>query len=212
MSEERPHNMSCRDDGDGGLGHTPTDEAEPPIGRAFHRVMRAIIFDDPPDPELDALPLAQLRLLWTVHYAPDATMKDFSERLGVSQSTVTQLAERLVRRGLIDRKADAADRRVVRLHVSDIGSQLLMEASGRQQETFRNVWARIDSAHRTVVLHGLELLGDAAEAFRAEQGPLSPPLSLSAEPHDEMSPSAVETGQPVLDLMARRIRGKSLNK
>src|ERR1051326_4791352 len=75
---------------------------QPPLGRALFRVMRAMVFDDRPAAELDALPLAQLRLLWVVHFCQDATMKDFSERLGVSQSTVTQLADRLVKRNLVD--------------------------------------------------------------------------------------------------------------
>ncbi len=65
---------------------------EPPLGHALFRVMRTLVFDDKPVPELDALPLAQLRLLMSVYYGPNSTMKDFSERLNVSQSTVTQLA------------------------------------------------------------------------------------------------------------------------
>src|SRR5882672_5253483 len=85
-------------------------EPEPPLEHALFRVMRALVFDDRPVPELDALPLAQLRLLMSVYYGPNSTMKDFSERLNVSQSTVTQLAERLVKRGLVVRRMDANDR------------------------------------------------------------------------------------------------------
>src|SRR5579871_3593024 len=104
-----PHKRNqCIDSDDSGEGSAEAGQGDPPLGRAFFRVMRAVMFDDPPLPELDALPLAQLRLLWTIHFQADATMKDYSERLGVSQSTVTQLADRLVRRGLVERQADPA--------------------------------------------------------------------------------------------------------
>src|SRR5258708_4896152 len=114
--------------------------AELPLGRALFRVMSAIMFDDRPAAELDALPLAQLRLLWAVHYSHEANMKDFSERLCVSQSTVTQLADRLVTRGLVDRLADASDRRVVRLRISKAGQELLGEADRERKRTLQAVW------------------------------------------------------------------------
>src|SRR5947209_1862858 len=80
---------------------------ELPLGRALFRVSRALFFEEKPVPELIALPMAQLLLLWTVRFSPDATMKDCSERLSVSQSTVTQLADQLVKRGFVERLADA---------------------------------------------------------------------------------------------------------
>ena len=70
-----------------------------PLSVALFSVMKNVIFADIPNPELDCLPLAQLRMLWTVFHHGAAPMKDFSEKLGVSQSTATQLADRLVRRG-----------------------------------------------------------------------------------------------------------------
>src|SRR4051794_357960 len=92
---------------------------EPILGAALFRVLRAMVFEQRPLPELNALPMAQLRLLWAVRFHPGSTMKDLSERLGVSQSSVTELANRLVRRNLIARLPDPEDRRVIRLSTSD---------------------------------------------------------------------------------------------
>src|SRR5262249_39119711 len=58
---------------------------EPILGAALFRVLRAMVFEQQPLPELNALPMAQLRLLWAVRFHPGSTMKDLSERLGVSQ-------------------------------------------------------------------------------------------------------------------------------
>jgi DNA-binding MarR family transcriptional regulator len=182
-----------------------------PIGRALARVMRAVIFGDPPSPELDTLPLAQLRLLWVVFYASEATMKDFSERLGVSQSTVTQLADRLVKRGLVERRADPDDRRIVRLRVSPTGGQILMDAKNREHQTLQSVWEALTPSEQTDVVRGLETLAQTAEAIRVAQGrPLLPISDHRDHSHLRPPADANAASQPVVDLMTRRVRGKRM--
>ena len=190
------------------------EEARPelPLGRALFRVMRSMMFDDRPAAELDALPLAQLRLLWTVHHSQEATMKDFSERLCVSQSTVTQLADRLVKRGLVDRLADVSDRRVVRLRISEAGKLLLEEADRQRKSTLYAVWKTLTATERQEALRGLEVLGHAAETVREAQGRPLPPLPerFVRPASGESASEKPEETQPVVDLMARRVRGRTL--
>jgi len=184
---------------------------EPPIGPALFHVMRVTMFDEKPIVGLDALPLAQLRLLWTVHYFGAATMKDFSERLGVSQSTVTQLADRLVKRGLIDRQSDLIDRRVVRLNVSAAGREILDSAESARRDTIRKIWLALTPEAQIDVMRGLDTLWQAAEVVRAQEGRC---LSLCAQRADQPVRNArgiEENGQsqPVVDLMALRVRGRT---
>ncbi|HZO86800.1 MAG TPA: MarR family transcriptional regulator [Chthonomonadaceae bacterium] len=189
--------------------HLPCATAgEVPLSRAWFRVARAMMFDETPIPELDALPLAQLRLLWTVRHWQDATMKDFSERLSVSQSTVTQLADRLVRRGLVERHTDPEDRRVVRLRVSAQGHALLERAEMQQRQTFRAVWDALSIPEQQEVLRALEALGKTAESVRAAQGR---PLPSWSESCRQETPAVSEAAQPqpVVNLMARRVRGRA---
>jgi DNA-binding MarR family transcriptional regulator len=176
--------------------------------------MRAVMFHETPIPELEALPLAQMRLLWTVHHAREATMKDFSERLSVSQSTVTQLADRLVRRGLVERLDDPEDRRVVLLRTSPAGRTLLERAEGEQRETHQAIWAALSASEQRAVLRGLEMLARAGEALRAAQGRPLPPLSGPCEPASKVEAFSSEPApaQPVVDLMARRVRGRAPGK
>ncbi len=185
-----------------------THGEEPPVTRVWFRAMRAMLSDDEPVMELEALPMAQFRLLWTVHFVKDSTMKDVSERLSVSQSTVTQLADRLVRRGLVERLADASDRRVIRLRVSALGESVLEIANSQRRQVFHAVWQSFTEDEQTDVLHGLSLLAERAEAVRAAQGHPLPPM---LEPPDEASgenPFNATQEQPVVDLMARRVRGR----
>jgi DNA-binding MarR family transcriptional regulator len=184
------------------------DGNDPPLGRAWFRAMRAIMFEETPQPVLDSLPLAQLRLLWTVRYSSNATMKDYSERLGVSQSTVTQLADRLVRRGLVERQNDLTDRRVIRLHVSEMGSRILADDTERQRETFLAVWQAIQPVDRGAVIQALDRLAEAAEAMRKGQGKDLAAWPWRPETDSRPLEQANEGAQPVVDLMARRVRGR----
>ncbi len=176
-----------------------------PIGLVFFRVMRAMMFEDEPIAALDELPLAQMRLFWTVRHQPEATMKDLSERLLVSQSTVTQLAERLVKRGLAERIADPTDRRVVRLRLSKTGMDVSGIAESRSNARHRAIWERLDASERESVMQGLETLAAIAEQLRFEEGNMNfckmePPPLVREETTSENSAS-------VVDLMARRVRG-----
>ncbi len=173
---------------------------------ALMKVVKALIFDHQPLPELDILPLAQLRLLWTVYYLEDATMKTFSDRLYVSQSTVTQLAERLVRRGLIDRMHDLQDRRVVRLRVSEAARKVLSTVAEHQHQTMHKVWAQLNPTHKAMVLEGLEVLFEAVQVVKREEHIEQP--EGGSIPHEKAG-GQLDSSQPVVDLLSRRIRGAS---
>lgn len=181
-----------------------------PVGKVFMRVMRAIMFEDEPIAELDALPLAQMRLFWTVNYAANTTMKDLSERLNVSQSTVTQLAERLVKRGLAERVADPNDRRIVRLRLSKLGSEISGIAKSRGEARHLAIWNRLDDAQRDTVMQGLEVLAEAAEALRRDEG--HPGFRQSEPPPLVREETTGENAASVVDLMARRVRGNRPNE
>ncbi len=189
----------------------PLREDEVPIRLPFFRLMRAIMFEPNPHEEIEMLPLAQLRLLWAVYHAHEAPMKDFSERLQVSQSTVTQVADKLVKRGFIERIADPADRRVVRLKMTSKGHSLLSENDAARDAFLRSVWEALSSSEREAVVTGMETLASRCEKAREAAGhPLigwgEPPRPVEA---GEEAAEANSPSQPVVDLMSRRVRGRN---
>ncbi len=183
---------------------------EPLLGRTFFLAMHALWFDEKPNPDMDALPLAQLRLLWTVHAAPYGTMKDFSERLFVSQSTVTQLADRLVHRGFIERHPDTQDRRVVRLKMSEQGKALLVTAEAQRKDLMQAVWERMDALEQESVIASLNRLTSLAEAVRADLGRPLPSLHASRTQQGASQEDSLSNSQPKpMDIMSRSVRGKT---
>lgn len=65
----------------------------------------------------------QFRALTVLHEHGPQNAAALADALGIARSTLTRLANRLVRDGLIDRVADPADRRAVVLSVSRRGSR-----------------------------------------------------------------------------------------
>lgn len=185
----------------------PSYREDPPLGFVLFRLMRATILDHRGSPLLDSLPLAQLRLLWTVYYHTLGTMREYSERLGVSQSTITQHTDRLVRRGLIDRQPDLHDRRVIRLMVSEAAQSILGAVDTAHRSVVRAIWQEMDDAEQALTVTMMERLASAAEEYHVRAGTPLPPLGDS-EAHSE-TPTAPETAgvQPMFDLLTRKVRG-----
>src|SRR5262245_20545258 len=86
---------------------------------ALFRVLRTLVFrSDPSRTELDELPITQLRCLHVVHHEQGLRMADVSARLEMKLPAMSQIVDRLVKRGMIERRTDDVDRRVIRLYLT----------------------------------------------------------------------------------------------
>ena len=140
-----------------------------PLGPLFFRLMQSMMSEKQTIPELDALSMAQFRLLLAVHHRKEGSMKDFSEQLGIAQPSVTKLADGLFRRDFIERVPDPLDRRVVRLRTTETAQRLLRDGGAQREKAFAAVWGKLNGEEQTSVLQILERLCRAAEEVRQEQ-------------------------------------------
>jgi DNA-binding MarR family transcriptional regulator len=69
--------------------------------------------------------MPQLKLLKLVARTEAGTISDVATFLGVSNAAASKAVDRLVRRGLIERKESADDRRAIHLSLSDDGKRIL---------------------------------------------------------------------------------------
>lgn len=67
---------------------------------------------------------AQLGVLKALERAGEAGQSDLGERLRMGASTVTGIIDRMERDGLLARSRDGADRRVVKVRLTDRGARL----------------------------------------------------------------------------------------
>jgi DNA-binding MarR family transcriptional regulator len=94
------------------------------IGKAAHVVERAITEDLKP---LGLKP-AHLDMLMNIYRHPGMSQQELAEKLIVGRSNITMLLPSLVARGLVAREGDAKDKRIQRLTLTLVGSELLSEA------------------------------------------------------------------------------------
>lgn len=101
---------------------------------------------------------AQRRVLYHLAQRP-RRMTEIAAVLGSSLSSATSMVDRLVEKGLVERAADPADRRVVLCRFTSQG----LEEARRQVRFFEEVAERLDEGELERVVEALELLAGAME-------------------------------------------------
>lgn len=104
---------------------------------------------------------------WALHTIRDAgriKMSPLAELLGLSMGAASTLVDRLVGRGLVEREADAHDRRAVYVKLTDKGQGVLQDAASAKRELSEQVFAQLDPEARRQLLAGLTALAAAFEA------------------------------------------------
>ncbi len=117
-----------------------------------------MFIDDDPASEF---PLRQLRVCAAL-FEGARSMKELSLELGVSQSAVTQLADRLEASGMVTRGPLGDDRRVRNLELTERARELMQIREDRRIERIMQILKRIPGPRREAVLACLTSLKDAA--------------------------------------------------
>ena len=94
--------------------------------------------------ELD-VSLPQYRVLMLLESEPEGASV-VADELAVTRPTVTALIDGLVARGLVDRTADASDRRRVCLRLTSEGKRVLVHADAAVEERMSAMLDALDSA------------------------------------------------------------------
>lgn len=90
-------------------------------------------------PATGAVTFAQIRVLWTLETRKSAYLGEVARMLGITNSTVTELVDRLVRGGYVSREQSRDDRRQVGLTLRPKGRRMLADFARRRQERFRQL-------------------------------------------------------------------------
>ena len=115
--------------------------------------------------------LAQLFVLQQVAHRPATSLNDLAERTATHQSSVSVVVRRLVDRGLVTRRADAADKRRIQIEVTPAGEKLLVGAPETIQVRLMSALAQLPSGERKQLAELLSKWLDAAGISYA-----SPPM------------------------------------
>ena len=137
-------------------------EAVPLTMRAIRREMRA-----GRDPSLS---VPQFRALLFLRREPNVGLGAAAEHLGITAGAASELIERLVRQGLVDRDADPRERRRIRLRLTERGADQLLAAEKRTRLWISSVLEGLDEKQLDRLAVALSDLRGAIESAPAPVG------------------------------------------
>ncbi|SBT65529.1 DNA-binding transcriptional regulator, MarR family [Micromonospora sediminicola] len=114
----------------------------------------------------EPLPEAQVEVLLLVRAAPGISGKEVARRLGTAPNTVSTLVRDLADAGLLARERDPADRRVVRLHVTEAARRRMADYEVHRAALLTESLAEVDPAARSAVLAAAPHLDALLTALR----------------------------------------------
>ncbi len=97
---------------------------------------------------------------------PFCSIRDLAEGLGVSHPAAVKMVERLVRKGLLDRRESAQDRRVVELSLSQLGEQCVETVRAQRGQVLERVLSEMAAEETEQLLQGLQAFLRAALSDR----------------------------------------------
>jgi DNA-binding MarR family transcriptional regulator len=108
------------------------------------------------------LSMSQLGVLFHLNKLGTSGVTDLGEHLGVTSAAASQLLDRLVHQGLIERSEDPNDRRVKRIVLTDSGSRTLKEGIQARQGWLADLVRLIPENDKKQIKVGLDLLIEKA--------------------------------------------------
>jgi len=112
--------------------------------------------------EAEDVTLTQYRSLVVLASRGPQGIASLADALGVTPPTASRLCDRLVRKGLVRRRADRSDRRQVRVALTETGRRLVDVVTERRRCEIAALLEAVPQDARHAVASGLQLLADAA--------------------------------------------------
>lgn len=178
------------------------NEAIDPIDALYHclvRTMRMLILPADASSPLDELPVSQIRCLNTIGNDEGRKMQEIAMQLNIKLPAMSQMVERLVKKGLVERRDDAFDRRVVRLYLTPEATQMIDGARQIRMQHFRQAAMLLTPVQIVRMTEDLMNLSEVGEKTRrlVKEGELTSPTNDGAIVQENHTPLVEMLTEPV---------------
>jgi DNA-binding MarR family transcriptional regulator len=112
------------------------------------------------------VPRAEMMVMLQVDEQPGVALSELARRCGIVKSHVSNTVEELHRRGLVDRRPDPADQRLMRLYLTAAAGERLSRLRERMRGRLAEVAAAVPEAQQPALAETLGILRDALERAR----------------------------------------------
>ena len=114
------------------------------------------------------LSMPQFGILMQLHYRGNCGVSDIGERFDISNAAASQLVEKLVQSGLIQREEDPADRRAKLLNLTDKGKQLIQQGIEERYRWVDTLAAKLTPEERAKVAEAMNIMIQTARELETE--------------------------------------------
>jgi DNA-binding MarR family transcriptional regulator len=109
------------------------------------------------------LSMPQISILMQLHHRGPCGMSEISERFDITAAAASQLVEKLVQAGYLERAEDPTDRRAKLLTLSAHGSDFIQQGIEERYRWMDDLAATLSAEDQKKVSEALALLTDAAQ-------------------------------------------------
>lgn len=115
----------------------------------------------------DAFSLIHLNVLTILEMDGSASMSQLAEALDVSVASMTGIVDRMEKRGLVERRRDGDDRRVVLVHATETGRDVFREIDRKRRDGLVKMLGQLGDEELAGLLAGHRALREARAAAAA---------------------------------------------
>jgi DNA-binding MarR family transcriptional regulator len=115
-----------------------------------------------------SLSLVHLHVLTTLETEGPLPMSRLADALDVSVASATGIVDRMEQRGLVERRHGESDRRIVQVHVTEVGRDVFQTIDAQRREHVSAVLERLTDDELASLLVGLRATRAARAAITAE--------------------------------------------
>ena len=114
------------------------------------------------------LSMPQFSIMMQLHYRGNCGISDISERFDITNAAASQLVDKLVQSGFIQREEDPHDRRAKLLNLTDKGRDLIQQGIEERYRWVDQLAEKLTPEERAKVAEALNLMTQAARELEAE--------------------------------------------
>ena len=114
------------------------------------------------------LSMPQFGLLMQMHHKGACGMSEVSERFEITPAAASQLVDKLVQSGLIQRVEDPNDRRAKLLSLTDKGRELIQQGIQERYRWVDELGSKLSAEKQVQISAALNIMTEAAKELEAE--------------------------------------------
>ena len=115
------------------------------------------------------LSMPQFSILMQLHHKGPCGLSEVSERFDISNAAASQLVEKLVHAGYLERAEDPSDRRAKLLKLSPNGAKLVNQGINERHRWMDELTKNLSAEEQKKISEALDILTDAAKRLEEKQ-------------------------------------------